>query len=1413
MKERKGSYFEKYHSIIDTLLTLAFVSILSAIYQNGGFAVLSFFFLKIVTTNTYKKYIESKRNSGNGFSWYVELFEKALRNEKLVKMEPVHIAVNHLLLAVIDPQLYLIQTDLQHSFPFSCSIHAWNLVSAAIQLEQIPIGNDDLTQWDMDYSLKAAHEYAMDLVRFEFSWRLHTSEQQDILRNIIVSMALLLCGKLSIATIEVTIHHFRQIILHYAYLISISSKFSDEIPDVPKDQPGQWLMKATLNLWKSIPIRTSFTTNDSIRFFPKSISIVFNSLSKYLQKENASIMNELLQTAREIEIRRLGIIYLETDEFVDEEKYLIEHGFLENDKSVDHVLNSYSNNRNAIQQKYPDFIQDLLAAIRRIEKIEENADKRNVYISILQKLYSQIDSRPIFKIQIFKEMMLHGYLNSDLSLHSEEAVLLSRCLELMILNEKIKEDDENWRQLCDEKNTSDLGFVAKISKVKVGVASLIFKMIDKDIDISQLKENQRILEDMSKLLLDFGNLYKQYEHALHVWFLKQLYVMKGMHWIEVTFTHPNIGTQSTFLKKLKTSNIFSLLRARTLRNSSFNPFVGVYGDSIFMKNILEIMNKEFAVLLKNQSLNIPISPRIFAESLTLIHFHDGLHAYILVYDPLELQKQKIFWQIFIHWSDFKKSGLPIKDTTDIIAITLGFHFVSILPFMKQNPFQLLLTDSESFLPVSIASNESLKVHYCSNGHALLIDDESKQQVKCQINDCEASIVKTISKESNQRRDTTDTKDDWFVLKRFYAPPKKTESSSLKPLISTLLQLLYHLLLFLRNESIPQDTTKIQQLIGQTNHENVSEYLWKKIKYYLKVLQTLTNLNEELLCIAIHLWIKDFSKKFEEWYPEGLPSNDSKVVCRFEKDLDEEYSTFFNSKAKFIQLRNKSEIMLNNDNKWLELMSEIEETKEVDERHETIYIERLFLEVQKFSWRDLFHVFTANPSLANGYPLIAQLLNWDWNIWYLQYLPDIAHLIKYVHKKYSRQLMPDELYRIQKDKIFEQTHSYKKLKNCFVSCWNYFALNHQQLQHDFKNLPIDQVCIIDSNVNNSQFNIYQIIRHLEHQHNEFLKIFKQSNHPHIQVIEEKKENSLSQHTYKYFFDITKHDILCFDKAALNTIIERRSNPILEYGQSDKSKYFDLAAIENDIYHTFIHGRQQITFVIPLFEYRNEFDICNCITTIETKYKVLKCAQFQSFWDNLRLSVASSLQKQRALEMINDAIVHLFQKNNEINIDVELTELFKNLQFEKKDWILFDKLNYFNNKADKLCVKHIGVLWRQLRNSVRSEQLDESSIIPFVLEIYQQPLTNEIKVQIKEFVNKTSLGTVKDILSAWREIAYKQGQIKRDLSNVEFSHLLEQYVSKDQLECFPSHLVTWNYCAFAYQYAYQCVYQEWKNIIQN
>ncbi|ETO05669.1 hypothetical protein RFI_31727, partial [Reticulomyxa filosa] len=277
-KNMEGSFFERRQNNIDTLLVLALVNVLFIIYQNGGFA----------------KYVESKKNDGS--QWYPKLFEKALKTPELVKIKSPNINASQLHLAVIDPQVYSLQSNFQTCFPFSRCIHKRcqkqcsiypdpsynNLTSLVKNLEQDLINNE--------YSAKATREYAMDLVQ-NFSKHEYAPAKQSILRDIFVCMALLLCDKLSIATIEATLHCFHPIISHYDYLISVASMSLDSNENVRDDEhhPGQWLVDIILFLWDSI----SLTANVSQLFFSNSILIVLDFMYKHLPDQFFNKMEHL----------------------------------------------------------------------------------------------------------------------------------------------------------------------------------------------------------------------------------------------------------------------------------------------------------------------------------------------------------------------------------------------------------------------------------------------------------------------------------------------------------------------------------------------------------------------------------------------------------------------------------------------------------------------------------------------------------------------------------------------------------------------------------------------------------------------------------------------------------------------------------------------------------------------------------------------------------------------------------------------------------------------------------------------------------------------------------------------------------------------------------------------------------------
>ncbi|ETO03239.1 hypothetical protein RFI_34171 [Reticulomyxa filosa] len=1178
-------------------------------------------------------------------------------------------------------------------------------------------------------------------------------------------------------------------------------------------------------------------------------------LSRLDDDDQTRLMNQLLEDARKLELRHLGVQYLETDEFIDEEKHFtgFKQGLLDNEKCVRHILSCYLNNRNASNEKYPLFVRDLLAVIKRVEGIRKHTERQKTYTAQLLYLYEQNKENAILQVQILRDMCIHQCVdNNTLLLYSKDAVLLNRCLEKMLLEANIDNVAiTNWTLWCHEHNYDKLELIIRISRLKKDLIKLIVSLININIKVPKLAQDtdvHNLIKRMAVLLssrLDFEN--SSYERMLHVWFLKQLYMWKGIHWIELIFTHPVIRQEVPLFGGTNPTNIFAALTPRPFHCDFYNPLVGVYGPR-FIDNIHTILTNE------RYHPNLNLSCQILIDCLSLVNLYGftykeaqlrNLRAVIHAQDASGLLKQTAFKQIFNHLTSTVKSRFhweSMEDTLDPIVARLCFHFLCMQQYLKHNPFRLLFADSGSFLSPDISSPAPAKEpvpYYCWNGHPLLLEDASLfvySEVICGIDGCGAKVcTPSISKTSafppelpsKVETKPPRSKSIWYMLRRYYTSPKRMEPTTIKLTTWLLLRLVNHLALLLRDECIPEDRDKLQQLVQHKSEESVSNMLWWQVKNDWKQLEGLTGLNEELLEMGLHSWLKDFSDNFEKWYPNGLIATSMEEVYKFEERLDKEYDTFFNSKDRFISLRNNGRDVAKRPmlTAFSELMAEIEETKALTDLYQMSCMPQLFLVVQSLTWKDLSCAFSHNPRLCDQYPLTAQLLSWNEGIWTLQYLPSIAKLVKHVHDEYSRQKLPEQLRSVRITDVVKQRYECNLWWNELVLCWNSFAVYCQRLKANDLSKSIEHVAVIDTKAVTAQFSIYTIIRLLQDEQNLFLKTLRRlrrlSTHEDGKNDGDENEGERkSQHhcndnnraTYKFMFDITPNDVLCFDKKKLNAIIQRHSVPVLEYGAINdshyyKHKYFDLASIENEIYQHFVHGRQPLALGVPLFQYRHDLDIHNSITTIETQHHDIQTAQIETLWEHTRLYTVSSLQKQKALEVLNDAIVFLSDNPDQFRSDMPLTDLLQNMHFEKKDWGLFELQTHFNDAADVLCVKHIASLWRFLNNLVRIERLDESSIAPFVLEMYRRPLSNELQKQVKDFVKKTSLTIMKEVLRVWREIAYKLGQVQRDSSNIqEFQlvFLLRTHFSDNDLRYFPHQSLTWRFCAAAYH----CAYQEWR-----
>ncbi|ETO31445.1 hypothetical protein RFI_05676, partial [Reticulomyxa filosa] len=192
------------------------------------------------------------------------------------------------------------------------------------------------------------------------------------------------------------------------------------------------------------------------------------------------------------------------------------------------------------------------------------------------------------KLQQLEEMARNQWIDKTMDLDSPEALLLNRVLERIYLDSTTTVD-LNVNMLENNR------VIEKISKLKALLTKHTY-WIAANVDLMDFKGNNELFKRLGEcvsLLSQFANEDKHLEYSLHIWFLKQLYQLKGMDWTQILITHKHIRSKFPIFEKKDLSAVFSKLNFRAPLFCSFDPFIGVYGNIYqFRKQITSILKKD-----------------------------------------------------------------------------------------------------------------------------------------------------------------------------------------------------------------------------------------------------------------------------------------------------------------------------------------------------------------------------------------------------------------------------------------------------------------------------------------------------------------------------------------------------------------------------------------------------------------------------------------------------------------------------------------------------------------------------------------------------------------------------------------------------------------------------------------------------
>ncbi|ETO02983.1 hypothetical protein RFI_34426 [Reticulomyxa filosa] len=987
-------------------------------------------------------------------------------------------------------------------------------------------------------------------------------------------------------------------------------------------------------------------------------------------------------------------------------------GFLKEQNTLIEIIAAVSKEIDWTTQNQTQFIYDLLCTVQHVEDLGDKTYQSNLRYTLETMFHTPEQVLTSVSSSFLKHLLINKWVPA-FELHNDKSVILNRVYERLYA--KIELDENALNSRINDNNDR----IVCISKLKAQLTLCIIWLCE-NATIGDDSMNQDVISIWNKIcngLLYFKTyqkyydcLWKLYQRSLHIWFLKQCCVYKGFHWTQMFLTQPAVQRQ---FQSSDLTDVISKFRHQADIEWFINTFNNDFGDRyrIFKKYLSSgnidaswaYENQHFACLLttalclfnfsnfseicsaicrnrlvcKTANKNIEIREYLLNCRQITSEVESNCIRNLL---PIPTQKGKIFF------------SSSCKDPTREILARLCFHWFSALQIAGKNPFKLLLLHPEKFETVSApgrASQQKVKhistfvLGYCSNGHNSFLSSRQYFETAARCGDpwCNQIIAEASANESKATEldSTMENKEE-----------REKEIKEVSPVICTLLQLLNFLTLLLRDVSCANGCPKLEKIL-KIQMDDITPYLWKSAHAKFKRLSRIIELNDEQLCVALHCWISKFPQWLNEEYPDQFEKNDFYDILDFEMRVESHYATFFN---KFKHLYDDIQLPTNS-NEMHKILYDMKENNNTDNSFKKQYIPHLFLITHRLSVSKLTNQFYYDPELQNRYPLLFHTLKWIDKLGCVKLLPSIAQWIKYCYTQYSGKLTKYQAKRKYVCDVIQNSckdNDLSQLWKAFTKYWTVFARETLETKLDPVNMPLPsdiQKCTIAYSVARPEKQYFTIVAMIEMSQaiqNVFLQKFKLWSNQEENKMEENDICS-NKVVSKSLFDITPLDVISIDKKTLNTIIQSYYCPTLKYGNKTAEQQIDFQSIENEIYHRAIRGRHKIDISIPMFEFADELTIEHCLEMLERCHPNVRDTNFDA---NEVEAVQNLLndphQKQHAFEILSQLVVLLSHDIQNIDLNEEICNWMKSMNFDEKDY------NLFKEKNNGLLVKHVGDLWR-------------------------------------------------------------------------------------------------------------------------
>ncbi|ETO23098.1 hypothetical protein RFI_14087, partial [Reticulomyxa filosa] len=595
------NFFEKYQHAIDRSLTMVLINLLLSLYENG--------------------YLQARFNGKD--EKLDRLFVESLKNVSVVPMDHINNCIAEVIAG--DEKMYDVKGSHQAKFPFSHCLHVWcehkmsaigaNPKIVAITNEKRGGKKSNENGWkrkvcqsakmlgtvlnDLEFlnkmELTYCDHYLFDLISENF-----TSAPEDVkkvMQKILACMVEMICQQTSVACIEATWYYYQHIVALFVQSIlvcdnAILNRKLWALLTSFKSRPFEKVVQTTLEIW-GFPFRDKQNNFTNVIALTESlcrgVSPISNFIEDFAPSTDNKLQQELLLLSQQMEMRRIAAKHLTSVSFARVEPHILswsQQGLLKKKEAIPAIVKHWSEQAGLASQRLPHVILDLLAMSNALGKMNSSEKEYQYIVENFEKF---------IKLQRLEEMHKNEWIGKQLSLTSSESVLYNRMLERLYM------DKTPSNKTLKAKINQNNHLIQEISKLKVFLTNDIVWMTEHvrfNTIEHESRENIERLDRMCKWLSYFQDINKKYQCSLHLWFLKQIRMLKGMDWAEAFITHPWVRSQFPLFHKSELSSVFSKFNSQPHNLPSFDPFLAIYEQTY-----LSFKERFNAILLQTRPSN------------------------------------------------------------------------------------------------------------------------------------------------------------------------------------------------------------------------------------------------------------------------------------------------------------------------------------------------------------------------------------------------------------------------------------------------------------------------------------------------------------------------------------------------------------------------------------------------------------------------------------------------------------------------------------------------------------------------------------------------------------------------------------------------------------------------------------------